>query len=473
MRFLALLILVAALAAGAGWAALEVDAAPAADPAAPMRAATPVLSVRRTPEALLDTRRDQSVAAAVSTIPVRIPGASCLVVTESGRELFAHEPGRMLTPASTQKLLVGAALLSVMGPDETFRTTAVVATPPAGGVVEGDLVVVGGGDPLLSTDEYIARQADPDKPATRIEDLADAIVASGVTEIRGSVVGDGNRYDDVRTIPSWPQRYRDQVVAGPLSGLGVNDGLETFTPTEVPVNPGRPAADPPAHTAAVMTDLLRARGVTVAGDPRSGAAPQGAIEVAAIESAPARTIVAQMLRYSDNTTAELLVKEVAVRTGREGSTTAGLEAVAEVLAGQGLPPEGVALTDGSGLDLGNRASCGSIARVLDLEVARGPLVDGLAMAGESGTLAERMVGTPAQGNLRAKTGSLRHVSALAGVVDAANGHTYSFAYITNVPEGEFVPGIDPELQLELAVALATLPPVEPPAEVLPLPAAAS
>lgn len=468
MRFLAVLLLVAGLAAGAGWAALEVDAAPAATPATEARAATPVLSVRRTPEALLDTRRDQSVAAAVAGIPPRIPGASCLVVTEGGRELLAHEPGRMLVPASTQKLLIGAALLSVMGPEETFRTTAVAAAPVASGVVEGDLVIVGGGDPLLSTDAYIARQADPDKPTTRIEDLADALVAAGVTEVRGSVVGDGTRYDDVRTIASWPQRYRDQVVAGPLSGLGVNDGLETFTPTEVPVNPGRPAADPPAHTAAVMTDLLRERGVVVVGDPVSGAAPQGAVELAAIESPPARAIVAQMLRYSDNTTAELLVKEIAVRTGREGSTAAGLEAVAEVLASQGLPPDGVALTDGSGLDLGNRASCGAIARVLDLEVARGPLVDGLAVAGESGTLADRMVGTPAQGNLRAKTGSLRHVSALAGVVDAANGHTYSFSYITNVAEGEFVPAVDPELQLELAVALATLAPVEPPAEILPL-----
>lgn len=473
MRFLAVLLVVALLAGGAGWAALEADAAPSSASPSELRLTTPVLSARRTPEALLDTRRDQSVAAAVATIPARIPGASCLVVAEAGRPLVEHQPDQPLTPASTQKLLVGAAVLTLLGPDATFRTTAVTATPSSGGVVEGDLFIVGGGDPLLATDAYIARQADPAKPATRIEDLADAIVAAGVQQITGSVVGDGTRYDDVRDIPSWPQRYRDQVAAGPLSGLGVNDGLETFTETEVPVNPGRPAADPPAHTAEVLSELLEARGVAIAGPARSGAAPDGAIEVAAIESPPVHTVVAQMLRYSDNTTAELLVKEIGVLTASEGSTPAGLAGLASTLAGEGVAVDGVALTDGSGLDLGNRATCRSLAQVLTLPDVHEPLVEGLAVAGESGTLAGRMQGTAAAGNLRAKTGSLRNVAALAGVVDGADGRTYAFAYITNLPEGEFVPDSEAALQEELAVALASVAPTEPPPEILPTPASAS
>ncbi|QGG95311.1 D-alanyl-D-alanine carboxypeptidase/D-alanyl-D-alanine endopeptidase [Actinomarinicola tropica] len=471
MRFLAVVVVLAALAAGAGWAALEVDASTGTESSVGTQAVTPVLSVRRAPESLLDVRRDQAAAAAVADVPGRIPGGGCLVVAQGGRELVLHDPDRPLVPASTQKLLVAGALLSLMEPDETFRTTAVATGPVTDGVVEGDLVVVGGGDPLLSTDAYIARQSDPARPATRIEDLADAVVAAGITEVRGAVVGDGTRYDDVRTIPSWPQRYRDQVVAGPLSGLGVNDGLETFTDTEVPVNPGRPAADPPAHTAAVMTDLLRERGVTVVGDPRSGSAPQGATEVAALESPPVRDVVAQMLVYSDNTTAELLVKEIGVRSGVGGSTAAGLAALRDLLAGQGIPVEGLALTDGSGLDLGNRATCRTLAAVLDRSPSRDVLIEGLAVAGESGTLAERMVGTPAAGNLRAKTGSLRHVAALAGVVDGPDGRRYTFAYITNVPEGEFVPELGSALQEEIAVALATVPEVEPPPEVMPEPLA--
>lgn len=469
MRFLAVVVIVILLAGGAAYASVATDEAAADDKGAPhdVQAVTPVLSVRRTPESLLDPRRDAVAASSVAPIPPQIPGQSCLVVAEDGREIVAHNPDLPLIPASTQKLLVGGALLSVMDPDETFRTTAVTAGSLADGVVGGDLVIVGGGDPLLSTDPYIARQSDPDKPTTRYEDLADAIVASGVTRIDGSVVGDGSRYDDIRDIPSWPQRYRDQVQAGPLSGLGVNDGLVTFTETEVPQGAGEPAVDPPAHAASVMTDLLRERGVTVVGEARSGTAPAGAVEVAAIESAPARTVVAQMLRYSDNTTAELLAKELAVRAGAQGSTNAGLAAMEADLAAVGVPTDGIALTDGSGLDLGNRATCRALTQVLALDPIGEVLEEGLAVAGRSGTLQGRMVGTAADGNLRAKTGSLRNVSALAGTVEGADGRTYTFSYISNVPEGEFVPDITLQLQSDLGVALATVPEVEVPAELLP------
>ncbi len=467
MKFLAVVVFVALLAGGAAVAAVVTDAA--ADPATAhdAQAVTPLLSVRRTPEALLDPRRDAVVAAAVSGIPPQMPGESCLVVVEDGREIVAHNPDLGLIPASTQKLLVGGALLSVMDPDETFRTTAVAASPVADGAIAGDLVVVGGGDPLLSTDAYIARQSDPNKPTTRFENLADAIVAAGVTRVDGSVVGDGSRYDEVRDIPTWPQRYRDQVQVGPLSGLGVNDGLETFTETEVAQGAGEPAEDPPAHTAAVLTELLRERGVAVAGDPRSGVAPEGAVEIAAIDSPPVRTVVAQMLRYSDNTTAELLAKELAVRAGVQGSSIAGLAALEADLAAEGVPADGIDLTDGSGLDLGNRTTCRSLTQVLALEPIGDVLEEGLAVAGQSGTLAGRMVGTPAAGNLRAKTGSLRNVSALAGEVTGADGRTYTFAYISNVPDGEFVPDLTVQLQSDLGVALATIPVVEVPPELLP------
>jgi D-alanyl-D-alanine carboxypeptidase/D-alanyl-D-alanine-endopeptidase (penicillin-binding protein 4) len=139
------------------------------------------------------------------------------------------------------------------------------------------------------------------------------------------------------------------------------------------------------------------------------------------------------------------------------------------LAAAGVPTEGIALTDGSGLDLGNRATCRSLAQVLELEPVGDVLEEGLAIAGQSGTLQGRMVGTPAEGNLRAKTGSLRNVSALAGEVDGADGRTYTFAYISNVPEGEFVPDITLQLQADLGAALAALAEVEAPQEIYPVP----
>src|SRR5690606_27839485 len=100
---------------------------------------------------------------------------------------------------------------------------------------------------------------------------------------------------------------------------------------------------------------------------------------------------------------ELLVKELAARSGVQGSTPAGLTALLADLAAAGAATDGIALTDGSGLDLGNRATCRALTGVLGLDPIGPVLEEGLAVAGVSGTLRERMVGTPAQGNLRAKT----------------------------------------------------------------------
>ncbi len=461
MRFAVVLLLVAALGGGSGWAAWQSEQLPAAAAAEVSAAAnTPVLSVRRVPETLMRPRRDAAVAAAVSDIAPRIPGDSCLVVTEEGRPLFDHNGSAPLVPASTQKLLVGATLLELMGPTEVFETALLAESPMVDGVVEGDVWLVGGGDPLLATEAFVARNGDLPLPATRFEDLADSMVAAGLTRIEGSIVGDGTRYDSIRDVPSWPSRYREQVSAGPIAGLTVNNGLTTFTPERVATNPGTPASDPAAHAASVLDDLLEERGVSIGGSPRSGEAPPDAVWIGSLASLPAATVVAEMIQWSDNTTAELLLKEIGVRGGGEGSTLTGGTAMVSTLAGLGVRVEGVSPVDGSGLDLGNRVTCHALVDVLDISGRHSPLAETLAVAGESGTLRSRLLDTPAAGRMRGKTGSLRHVATLAGFVDSENGRTYTFAIMSNVPDGEFVPPLAAELQDELALTLATLPDLE-------------
>ncbi|MGY6499580.1 MAG: D-alanyl-D-alanine carboxypeptidase/D-alanyl-D-alanine endopeptidase [Acidimicrobiales bacterium] len=473
MKFALLAMVVLALAVGAAAGAWAVEQSPeAAAPHHDAVAVTPVLSVRRTPEALLRPRRDALVATVLADIPARIPGDSCLVVTEDGRPVVVHQGDRPLVPASTQKLLVSAALLELVQPADVFTTTVRATAAPADGVVNGDVWIVGGGDPLLATDPYRARTADLPQPSTRFEELADALTAAGVTRIEGSVLGDGTRYDDVRDVPSWPDRYREQVSAGPLSGLGVNDGLVTFTPEPVPVNPGVPAADPPAHTAQVLTDLLAERGVTVVGAPGASPAPADSVELASLASPVAVDVAAQMNLFSDNTTAELLLKEIGVQTSGEGTTLAGVSGMVATLAGSGVRLDGVSPVDGSGLDLGNRVTCNALTDVLDIAGPDSALADTLAVAGESGTLRDRLVGTPAAGQVRAKTGSLRHVNALAGFVETAEGRTYTFAYVANLPEGEFMPPLAVELQDELLVAIASLTAIEASPELEPVAALA-
>jgi serine-type D-Ala-D-Ala carboxypeptidase/endopeptidase (penicillin-binding protein 4) len=183
---------------------------------------------------------------------------------------------------------------------------------------------------------------------------------------------------------------------------------------------------------------------------------------------PVHTVVTQMMQWSDNTTAELLLKEIGVRGGGEGSTLVGSSVMVSILAGLGVRVDGVVPVDGSGLDLDNLVTCQALTDVLDIAGTGSHLADGLAVSAQSGTLRNRMLDTPAAGRVRAKTGSLRHVATLAGFVDAQNGRTYTFAIIANLADGEFMPNLAFDLQDELAVTLATLPELDVTPELEPL-----
>ena len=352
-----------------------------------------------------------------------------------------------MIPASNQKLVTGAVALEVLGPDQRFAT-AVVAPAVSGGVVTGDLTLVGGGDPLLATQPYLDWLAKAGKevpqPHTSFEALADAIVAAGVTSISGSVVGDESRYDAVRRVPTWPDGYRPSLEGGPLSALLVNDGFTSFVPVAS-------AADPAQHAAAVLTELLQARGVSVGGAPRSGAVPAGATEVARIESVPMTEVVGELLTTSDNNTGELLLKEMGLARGGVGSTAAGAEVVRQTLAAWGVPTEGVVVADGSGLDRGNRATCRELVAVL--EQGGAAVRAGLAVAGETGTLSDAFTNNPVRGKLRGKTGTLTGVKSLAGFLDVPD-HELEFALVLNVANADAAAR---PLWEQLGTAFATYP----------------
>jgi D-alanyl-D-alanine carboxypeptidase/D-alanyl-D-alanine-endopeptidase (penicillin-binding protein 4) len=169
----------------------------------------------------------------------------------------------------------------------------------------------------------------------------------------------------------------------------------------------------------------------VGGAPGTGVAPDGATTVASLDSLPMRTNVREMLRRSDNTTAEILLKGLAVDEGQLGTTEAGAAVVQDTLDALGLPTAGSITTDGSGLDLSNRVTCNLLSAALDHQGPASSMADDLPVAGESGTLRKRMKGTAAEGKVRAKTGTLNEVSALAGFARAASGEDLTFAFIIN------------------------------------------
>jgi D-alanyl-D-alanine carboxypeptidase/D-alanyl-D-alanine-endopeptidase (penicillin-binding protein 4) len=351
-------------------------------------------------------------------------------VRDGDRVVYERNATKPLVPASSLKLVTAAAALDVLGPDHRFHTSVRVASAPTAGVINGDVWFVGGGDPILATAAYVARYDEP-QAFTDLAGLVTALRAAGVTEIRGDIVGDDTRYDNQRSVPSWDPVFVRDNESGPLSALSVNDGFATYPPKNRSNSLAKAAADPAQNSAAVLATLLADAGIRVTGTARSGAAPAGAVEVAGIDSRPLREIVTQMLTTSDNTSAELLTKELGVQAGRGGTTKAGLAVARDALARAGLLADGVVLNDGSGLDRGDRLTCGVLAGLLQKAGPDSPLAAGLAVAGRSGTLRERLAGTVAAGHVRAKTGSVRNSRALAGFADTGGVHPLTFAYVAN------------------------------------------
>ncbi|CAB4551140.1 MAG: D-alanyl-D-alanine carboxypeptidase/D-alanyl-D-alanine-endopeptidase [Actinomycetes bacterium] len=432
-------------------AATTVDADPAiaapADPSATLT--TPMLSFRRAPGVLSRAINTTAFRVQLSSVLDRVPEGSCVSVAIDGQVVSAKGSATPVIPASNMKLVVGAVALEVLGPAYAFRTR-VLGEIGDGGVVAGDLVLLGGGDPLLTTDVWLAgnSQTFPPTSTTRLEALADAVVAAGVTRVNGRVVGDASRFDDEYYHPSWSTELHG-VEGGPIDALMVDDGWLGTTPG------AGFATDPAFHAADVFADLLRARGVPVAQGAAVGVSDFGT-EIAGIDSQPLATVVQEMLTTSDDNTAEALVKEFAASRGADGTTAAGLDVVRSTLAGWGVPLDGVVLADGSGLSRDNRLTCDALIAVLARGTVDDPLGAGLPVAATSGTLTDQFTGSPVAGVLRAKTGSLNGVRALSGYYPAVGGDTVEFALVLNTPGADDV-SVYGSVWDALAVSLPTYP----------------
>jgi len=457
--------LIAALLAGAvacGVVAVSAkdDVAAAGPPVSAL--ATPGWSARRIPQPFVDavgaSRLQQQLDAAVGTYD------GCFDVLTAAGPIASHAPDTSYIGASTQKLLTGAAALAVLGADSTLTTRVVASGDSAGATVE-KLVLVGGGDPLLDTAEFRAQlESDPKTagtPSTPMESLADLVVAKGIRKVNTLMVDDG-RYDAERYNPAWPPNYKTEGQIGPIGALTVNKGFSKLKPVPVPVD------DPALAAGNEFARLLRARGVAVNGTPQRGKAPEDATDVAKVESAPLREVVAEVVRSSDNLAAEMLIKEIGVKAAKQGTTAAGTAAAMKKLGELGVPMAGVTMADGSGLGRDNRVTCQALARTVDLGIRPelSSLWTGMAVAGQSGTLADEFQGTGLEGRLRGKTGFLNGVTGLAGLVDV--GRPLRFALIIN---GSFGEADAIKIRARLAQIIAKFPEAPAPDALVPAPVA--
>lgn len=429
-------------------------------------AVTPLLSARRAPEWLARPVAARRLRAAVAPALAGLPANRCVVVDDGATELIAENPDVLLTPASNLKLLVATAAIKSLGADTRLQTRAVASSGrDAAGVIGGDLFLVGGGDPLLETAPYGTTQKYGPAPHTPLEDLADRIRDAGVTRVDGAVVGDESRYDGERSVPTWPRRLLAQNQVGPLSALSVNDA-RAYPATGEAGGTVRPAADPAAYAAGALTELLRARGVVVAGEPRSGATPADAVDIVTLPSLTVTEIVGEMLTYSDNNTAELLLKELGVQKAGAGTTASGLSVERTALGSASINLGTAVVVDGSGLDPTNKVTCRLLTGVLEADGPAGPVSSGLARAGRPGTLRDRFRQSRVAESVRAKTGTLRGASALSGWLTTEAGSELAFSIISDV-DGREVSESDRVAQERVVEALASYPDAPPPSALEP------
>jgi D-alanyl-D-alanine carboxypeptidase/D-alanyl-D-alanine-endopeptidase (penicillin-binding protein 4) len=405
------------------------DSIPAS--AAPVVLNTPLLSVRRAPAVLSRDSNSAAFRSELQPLLDTLDGNSCFAVSIDGEPVASVNETVPLRPASNVKLITASVALEVLGESFVYTTT-VNGQVGAGGAVAGNLYLVGGGDPVLSSAWWDGpNQKFPPINVTSIEALADSIKAAGVTSVGGSIVGDASRYDDEWYLPTWAPALRFSE-GGPLSALLVNDSREA---------PDRSSNDPVVGAATVLTQLLQERGITVVGAPAEGTS-DGSPVVASIDSRPLPAMLQEMLTTSDNNTAELVLKEIGLVASGEGTTVAGLAKVMSTLQEWGIPLDGVTLVDGSGLSDENRLTCQALLAVLQHGSVDDAVGQGLPVGGaKGGTLYDAFQeGEPLSGVLRAKTGTLDNTDgvadklgakSLSGYVPLAGGGTIEFSLLLN------------------------------------------
>ena len=410
---------------------------------------------------------------------------------DSGERLYELDAERLMMPASNMKILTLAGAAEILGWDHRFTTTLETSAPVEGGVLQGDLVVRGGGDPTINSRE--ARRT-----AVFAQWIA-AMRAAGIQRVNGRIVGDDQFFDDEGLGQGWAWDYLQFGYAAPVGALQLDENLAALAiapgsiagdPARVSLAPGsglrltnrvrtgaaesaneiayRRRLDEPvlevsgsialgstpiARSVAVVNptlyfvqslkDALVEGGIAVSGpavDMDDIAAELAAAAgerrvIVSTESPPLRDVATVLMKVSQNLYAETLVKAIGARKGGLGTYEGGLGAVRAAAAGWGIADDGFVMADGSGLSRYNYLTARTVSTILERmykdERHREPFAATLPIAGKDGSLATRMRRTRAEGNAIAKTGSISNVRTLSGYVRTRDGEMLVFSILAN------------------------------------------
>jgi D-alanyl-D-alanine carboxypeptidase/D-alanyl-D-alanine-endopeptidase (penicillin-binding protein 4) len=410
---------------------------------------------------------------------------------ETGETLYRQDAEKLFVPASNMKILTGAAVLEGLGPDFRYRTEFHTSGTVQNGVLRGALVVRGSGDPTLSTRfgedaRAVLRSWADSLRAHGITRIAGSIVGVDSAFV-GPPLGAGWAWDDldayyasefgalqfnegvidIRVFPSREVGNPAVVVLDPPTQyVTVNNQAFTAAPgtesridvTRDPTGPGivvtgQVAADsgyaeetvavrePTGYFLAVLRETLREAGIAVEGAaldaddlPLEDLSVRRAVPLFTYHSPPLREILPAMLKPSQNWIAETLLRTLGRELRGEGSARAGAAAADSIFRSWGLDTEPLRLVDGSGLSRYNLVTPELLAGLLR-HMRQNPHWElwyaSLPVGGVDGTLARRMRGTPLEGNVHAKTGTLSGVRSLSGYLTTAGGQELIFSMMVN------------------------------------------
>jgi D-alanyl-D-alanine carboxypeptidase/D-alanyl-D-alanine-endopeptidase (penicillin-binding protein 4) len=431
---------------------------------------------------LAPARAQEALAPALDKIlnaPALKGGITGAIVcrVDTGQVLYAHDADTRLIPASNRKLFTSAAALEVLGDDFRIRTDLRAdAKPDASGTIRGSLYLRGGGDGLLSPDDLGA--------------LAQTLVQAGVKRVEGNIVGDGSLFSDGPYGFGWEWDDFSDEEFPQISALEVNEGVlgvhvapgkapgdfpivtltppTDFLPVVVAAKTGAgdapndcavsrpwdrnyfrvtgtlplgaaldqnvPVKDPPLLAATLLRQSLVRSGVAVTGRAVMGQTPPQTPLLAEHLSLPLAQYLPRMNKPSDNLLAECLVRLIGSDGGGTVSYDIGHARETAFLRNLGVDTQTLNLVDGCGVGRRNFVTARAVAMLL-LGMHKKPdwriWYDSLPIAGVDGTLKSRMKGTPAAGNVHAKTGTLGGVRALSGYVTGRSGTLYVFSLLMN------------------------------------------
>lgn len=451
----------------------------------PARAASPDQDLQQTIERILQTT------------PIGRSRAGVLVYDlEAKKPVYEHDADALLNPASNMKIVTTVAALARLGADYRYPTEIYVAEEPVGGVVEGDIYLKGRGDPSLDTERLFRIVRDLKHLGVR-EIKGNLVVDDSYFDARYD--GPGWEQDDsdrpymagagalslnfnavaVYVHPSEKIGEPGRVEVDPPSDYVLLENHSVTAPAKarsriavqsvpqgnrqkIVVDAQLPAgrrggpvwrriSNPPIYTGETFKSMLAEQGIRVRGKVRKGEVPQKLRPFHVSWSEPLSILVHTLNKWSQNHMSEMLLKTLGAQMqGEPGTWAKGVAAVEDMLASEvGIPPGSFVMKNGSGLNDTNRISARQLVKILawareQLLVAP-ELLTSLPVAGIDGTVRHRMGGTPAQGRIRAKTGTLQNVTALSGYATSVGGRQLAFSILVNDYPGRLsrvLPGVD-------------------------------